>query len=80
MMLSCERAASLIDKKSEVKLSCKENLQLSMHNSVCKSCDAYSKQTVLIEQYLSKHFLSESNSELPIIENEPLKKKITSKL
>ena len=49
IMLSCKKAAELIDKKSVTSLTLKEKLQLQMHNAICDGCLAYEKQSKLID-------------------------------
>ncbi len=79
-MLSCKRASALIDKKIEVKLSWKENMQLAMHTSVCGACNAYEKQSKLIDKILHSHIHSDSETNFTVIENKELQKQIISKL
>ena len=45
IMLSCKKAAELIDKKSVTSLTLKEKLLLQMHNAICDGCLAYEKQS-----------------------------------
>ena len=80
LMLSCKKAASLIDKKVEVKLSWKENMQLTMHKSMCDDCTAYEKQSKFIDKILHTHIHSHSETNLPVIENKELQRQIISKL
>lgn len=80
LFLSCMKAAGLIDKKAEVKLSWKENLQLLMHKSMCDACTAYEKQSLLLDKALHRHLHDELNGDLPIIENPNLKDRLQSKL
>ena len=79
-MLSCKKASALIDKKAEVKLSWKENMQLTMHKSMCDACTAYEKQSKLIDKILHTHIHSHRETNLPFIENKELQEKIISKL
>jgi len=79
-MLSCKKAASLIDKKVEAKLSWKENIQLTMHKSMCNACTAYEKQTKLIDKILYTHIHSDSETNIPVIKNKELQKQIITKL
>ncbi len=79
-MLSCKRASALIDKKIEMKLSWKENMQLTMHKSMCGACSAYEKQSKLIDKILHSHIHSDSETNFPVIENKELQKQIISKL
>lgn len=80
LMLSCKKAASLIDKKVEAKLSWKENIQLTMHKSMCNACTAYEKQTKLIDKILYTHIHSDSETNIPVIKNKELQKQIITKL
>ena len=79
-MLSCKKAATLIDKKAEISLSWKENMQLAMHKSMCDACTAYQKQSKLIDKILHTHIHSDSETNLPVIENKELQKQIISRL
>jgi hypothetical protein len=80
LMLSCKKASKLIDKKSLVKLSWKENLQLNMHTAMCDGCKAYEKQSLILDHILHKHIQYGDESQVPQLENPELKNKIKSKL
>lgn len=80
LILSCKKAARLIDKKYEVKLSWKENLQLTLHKSMCSACNAYEKQSKIIDKALHRHSHKVGDAENTVIENKKLKTKIISKL
>ena len=80
LILSCKKAASLIDKKAEVKLSWKENMQLHMHKSMCDACTAYEKQSKLIDKALHNHIHIMKEDVITIIENKELQKQIIAKL
>ena len=45
LMLSCKKATELLEKRSVVKLSIKEKIQLKMHTNMCKVCHAYENQS-----------------------------------
>lgn len=79
-MLSCKKASELIEKKSVVKLSVKENMMLHMHTAMCDGCKAYQKQSKLLDKFLLQHTHLHTEENIPIIENEALKKKIINKL
>ena len=79
-MLSCKKAAELIDKKSIVKLSRREKLKLQMHLAICEGCEVYQKQSKLIGELITKHFGDLEEEKAPQVKNEELKKKISSKL
>lgn len=80
LMLSCKKASELIDKKSLIKLSWKENLQLNMHTAMCDGCKTYEKQSLILDNILHKHAQSNDESQVPQLENPDLKTKIKSKL
>ncbi|PKL78495.1 MAG: hypothetical protein CVV25_11440 [Ignavibacteriae bacterium HGW-Ignavibacteriae-4] len=79
LMLTCKKAATLIDKKAEVKLSWKENMQLTMHKSMCETCSAYEKQSKFMDKVLHRQIHADSEADLPIIKNKELQDKIISK-
>ncbi len=79
-MLSCKKAATLIDKKAEVKLSWRENMQLTMHKSMCDACTAYEKQSKFIDKALYHHIHTMTEDVNTIIENKELQTKIISKV
>lgn len=54
-MLSCDKATTLIEKKSGDKLSCGENLQLKMHTAMCGACKQYQRQSVLLNEAIKNH-------------------------
>ncbi len=54
-MLSCEKATTLIEKKSGEKLSCGLNFQLKMHTAMCSACKQYQRQSVLLNEAIKKH-------------------------
>ncbi len=80
LILSCKKAAALIDKKSEVKLSLMENMQLAIHKTMCDACSAYEKQSILIDKALHNHIHSMKEDVTSITGNKELQKKIISKL
>ncbi len=80
LILSCKKAVALIDKQAEVKLSWMENMQLTIHKTMCDACSAYEKQSILIDKALHNHKHSMKEDVTSIIENKELQKKIISKL
>ena len=78
-MLSCKKASALIDKKSVIKLSLKENIMLTMHKSMCDACTAYGKQSKLLDKFLHNH-IHNSEENITVTENNKLKEKIISRL
>ncbi|MBK7570787.1 MAG: hypothetical protein IPI10_03875 [Bacteroidetes bacterium] len=80
LMLSCKKASELIDKKSVVKLSLKENVMLKMHTSMCDGCKAYQKQSKILDVLLKHHLQKADETQIPQIINNRLKEQIISKL
>lgn len=79
-MLSCKKATELIEKKSIVDLSWKENIRLHMHTSMCGGCTAYQKQSLLIDKILHDRLQSEASDMIPEVENNELKEQLISNL
>ncbi len=77
-MLSCKKATMLIEKKLLIKLSFKENVQLTLHKSMCDACTAYEKQSKKMDEILKQHIHDNPNSDA--VQNEKLKDKITQSL
>lgn len=79
-MLSCKKASELIDKKSVVNLSMKENVMLHMHTAMCDGCKAYQKQSKILDELLNRHIHKIDETQVPLITNNELKQQIISKL
>lgn len=62
MMLSCEKATTLVEKKIDVGLTFMEKFQLAFHTSMCDGCTNYQKQSILIHKALGKDIREESIS------------------
>lgn len=75
-MLSCKKATELVEKKSVVGLSLTEYLKLKLHLGMCKACNAYGKQSILMDKFIWKHH--EQNKDE--VENPELKRRIIEKL
>ncbi len=80
LMLSCKKATELIEKKSLVGLSWKENVRLRMHTTMCDGCTAYQKQSLLIDKLLQHHISDNTSTTVPLFENNALKDRIITKL
>lgn len=78
LMLSCKKATELIEKKSFIGLSWKENMQLKVHTTMCDVCSNYQKQSKAIDEILEKHVDDEEAS--PLLENKHLKENILHSL
>lgn len=76
LMLSCKKATELIEKRTLVRLSFKEKVQLRMHKSMCDACTAYEKQSRKIDELLHKHIHDDSFENATVLSNEALKEKI----
>lgn len=80
LMLSCKKASELIDKRLIVNLSFYEKIRLRMHTSMCDACNAYEKQSSLMDEALHHHISKSDKNKVPTLHNESLKKKIKSNL
>ncbi len=74
-MLSCLKATELVEKKLQVRLNFKEKVQLKLHVKVCKACNDYERQSILIEKALSS-----DKNEIKQHDVEKLKLEIIEKL
>lgn len=72
LFLSCRKATDLINKKSDSPLSCIENIQLSVHKSMCKACSNYEKQINILDQAIHETL----NKEALEVDIEALKEQI----
>ena len=80
-MLSCKKASELVEKKSMGSLSFVENIQLSMHSSVCGACKQYQKQSALIDEALEKYLrLEDATLFQPVADVEGFKQGVIEKL
>jgi hypothetical protein len=76
LMFSCKKASELINKSEVFELSFREKFILFYHNTICRTCHHYKKQSAIIENAFKNSFkknrqpqtLSEE-SKLKIIEN-----------
>ena len=67
MVNSCKKTTELIDKQLFTPLTAKEKMQLQVHKSMCKTCNAYEHQSKIIDQIIGKWFTGKSkvNVKLP---------------
>lgn len=56
MVNSCKKTTALIDKQLLTSLTVKEKMQLKVHTSMCKTCNAYEHQSKLIDKIIGKWF------------------------
>lgn len=80
LMLSCKKATELIEKRTLVRLSFREKVQLRMHKSMCDACTAYEKQSRKIDELLHKHIHDVGIDNTAILTNEALKGKIINNI
>jgi len=55
MMLSCDKATALIERKTVAGLSVMERFKLLFHKSMCSGCRNYEKQSVFIHKIFGWH-------------------------
>jgi len=83
LMLSCEKATELIEKKIAFSLSPRERMQLFMHTSMCNACRNYEKQSKFLDKCLC-HFYDPAEKhpeEIPPTHaSDDFKKKIISEI
>lgn len=67
MVNSCKKTTELIDKQLFTPLTAKEKMQLQIHKSMCKTCNAYEHQSKVIDNIINKWFNGKpkSNEKLP---------------
>jgi hypothetical protein len=80
LMLSCEKAAGLIDKKLISRLTWKEDIQLSMHTKMCDACSNYQKQSKIIDTAMESQIRSTDEAAISLLENKELKETIIHSL
>ena len=80
LMLSCKKATELIEKRSLVRLTFKEKVQLHMHKSMCDACTTYEKQSKKIDELLHGHIHDAIIDKTAILNNEVLKEKIINNI
>lgn len=80
LLISCQKATELIEQQQDVNLDFKTGLKLKFHLLLCKTCQQYSKQSNLMQSFMSKYFKKEGSTTETTIDNIALKEKIISKL
>ena len=78
MMMSCKKATGLIEKKSFIGLSWKEDMQLRLHIMLCDACTRYQEQSKQLDQILEKH--QHLTDAFPVMENSELKENIIRRI
>lgn len=69
VMVPCERATLLVEKKWDRGLSIMEKIQLALHTSMCDACTNYRIQSNLIEKLLSRTDLPQTGSSEDAVES-----------
>lgn len=57
VMISCQKATELMEKKDIVLLNWREKLQLFFHVKMCSICKIYDKQRSLIDNLIRKNIV-----------------------
>lgn len=77
LVLSCKRASGLIEKRIHFSLNPVERVQLFVHTSMCDACMSYQKQSIDMDELLSKHTQQHSPSPAP---NETLSEDVKARI
>lgn len=88
LMISCEKATELVEKRAAVGINPLELLHLRFHNLICKGCKIYENQSKLIDEIFKQKLdinanikeLSNTHDFISNITNEKLKEKILNNL
>lgn len=76
MVISCKKAAYLVDKSSVETLNKHEKFALKLHTFMCKFCKNYQRDAQKLDEFLKKHFKSKSDQGLTDTEKAQIKKGI----
>ena len=76
LFYSCKKATELIEKQQLGQISFAENIRLRVHNSMCKVCKDYQKQSKklhhMLNKYLQQHKLKRSADQRDQLNNKIL--------
>lgn len=64
IMLSCQAATALMEKKHREEISRSERIRLAMHLALCSACRQYERQSALMEKWFRKGRPAASDREL----------------
>lgn len=78
LILTCQEATLLIERKASEKISFRKNIQLQMHLWICKACKMYEKHSQLINKALQKIARKPKEKEAKL--EEAVKQKIIEKI
>ncbi|MEN5055776.1 hypothetical protein [Sphingobacterium kitahiroshimense] len=79
-MVSCSKASELLDKRSVLKLSLRENIALKLHLAICDACKLYSEQSKLLDKILALHLKRSDPDGVPLHVNSELKRRISTEI
>lgn len=68
MVNSCKKTTELIDKQLFTPLTAIEKMQLQVHKSMCKTCNAYEHQSKLLDKIMGKWFTGTSKEKVTLPE------------
>ena len=61
MVDNCKKATFLIEKRQTGEITLKERLELEFHLKTCEMCSIFSKQSMVINQFVKKIFQPEKS-------------------
>lgn len=64
LMFSCKKTAELIDKNEILPLKFSERLILKYHNTICRTCHHYKKQSKIIDNTFEKFAMQQLNKKI----------------
>ncbi len=75
LMLSCQAATELMEKKHQGELSFKQRMHLFFHTAMCSACRQYEKQSLFLE-----HLFKVKEETPPVLKPEPETKNLEEKI
>lgn len=78
-MKDCQDITELVERSKLERIPVKDRLAIRFHNSFCKNCRIYFKDSALMDDMLKKRFRHLSEFSFSIEEKERLKKLLVSK-
>jgi len=70
LLRPCKKTTELIDKQMFTPLTLKEKLQLQAHKAICGTCNAYEKQSKLLDALIGKWFAIDSNKKMSTLDED----------
>jgi hypothetical protein len=62
LMISCQKATELIDKRQALGLSLPERFRLHFHTAMCDACQLYESQSRVVDRLLGKELRKDADS------------------